>query len=691
MLLCNENAMSDTGYTINNSLRFRSTATAYLDRTFLTPTSQNVYTLSMWVKRGILSTTQNLFGASTNHSLGFNTSNQLVLTINGTAYTSTTILRDPTGWYHIVYRQNGTTYTVYVNNVTVLSGTSVANTAFNTAIMHQIAAANTLNFFDGALAEINFVDGQALTPSSFGQTNPATSVWTALKYVGTYGNNGFYLEFSNTSSVSNLGLDYSGNREYIQAIDSDTDTSGFNNSVTLDKGAGRAGDIAIATVVYGTAVTVNSFTPPTGWTTVNSTANRGIFYKVLDGTEGSTFTFSITYTGSVFDLKSSGVIAIYRYATSSVIVGTLGVETINPIAPSITLTGTRNAIVASASSPNIGTAIIYSRTGFGAGLAIIFSTSFPDIALLLNSLEPAGATGDLTFSATGSITTSAALLFGLTATNNNANNNNWTVNNVSLTATTNLTASYDALIDSPTPEAIAEARPVGNYCIGNPLDRTTTFSLVNANIDTTSGIAQVVGNIPMTSGKWYWEFNVSNTTDSYQGGVYGTTVTTYTIVVQAVNGVRFDRDTGVLERTTNGSTWSTVATGLTTGAYYAFFASITNARTMFINFGQRPFSYTVPTGYQALCTTNLPSTTITTSGTFTGNANANGPFVYLNGTPTAMTINGNAVTWGTHADKLANGFKIRTALTTYNSTGTNTYSVTTTGAPFKYALAQGNP
>ena len=56
-----------------------------------------------------------------------------------------------------------------------------------------------------------------------------------------------------------------------------------------------------------------------------------------------------------------------------------------------------------------------------------------------------------------------------------------------------------------------------------------------------------------------------------------------------------------------------------------------------------------------------------------------------------MTINGNAVTFGTHADKTANGFKLRSSSASYNTAGSNTYSVTSTGASFKHARAQGNP
>jgi hypothetical protein len=208
-----------TGYNLTRSLRFRASASAYLNRTFTTPTSSTIYTWSSWVKRGTLSTTQYLFGASTTTNFGFNSSNNLIVTLNGTtAATTTAVYRDPSSWYHVVYVQNGSAQTIYVNNISVATGTT-ANTVFNTAIAHQLAAANTTNYFDGYLTEVNFIDGQALTPSSFGSTNALTGVWQPAAYTGTYGTNGFYLPFTDNSALttaSNVGLgkDFSGNGNY---------------------------------------------------------------------------------------------------------------------------------------------------------------------------------------------------------------------------------------------------------------------------------------------------------------------------------------------------------------------------------------------------------------------------------------------------------------------------------------------
>jgi hypothetical protein len=205
------NTPAATAVLLTRSLRFRSSASAYLNRTFTTPTSATIWTWSAWVKRGAITGTYRLFGASTTTYLTFNSSDQLNLTLNGTsAATSTAVFRDPSSWYHIVYQQNGSAQTIYVNNVSVATGTTAAS-IFNTAISHQIGAANTSNYFDGYLTEINFIDGQAKTPASFGSTNSTTGVWQPITYTGTYGTNGFYLPFTNTTSTSTLVSDSSGN------------------------------------------------------------------------------------------------------------------------------------------------------------------------------------------------------------------------------------------------------------------------------------------------------------------------------------------------------------------------------------------------------------------------------------------------------------------------------------------------
>jgi hypothetical protein len=201
------------GYSVANSLRFRAANSANFTRTFATPTSATVWTFSVWVKRGALGAARHLLGASTTTFFGFNSSDQLTLSLNGvTAFTSTAVFRDPTAHMHVVYQQNGSAQTCWVNNVSVASGTTAA-AIFNTAIAHTLGASNATNFFDGLMSNVTFVDGQALTPSAFGQTDTSSGQWVPKAYTGTYGTNGFFLEFKDASAATAaaIGKDTSGN------------------------------------------------------------------------------------------------------------------------------------------------------------------------------------------------------------------------------------------------------------------------------------------------------------------------------------------------------------------------------------------------------------------------------------------------------------------------------------------------
>jgi len=229
-----------SGYNLTRSLRFRSSASAYLNRTPASTTNRQKWTWSGWVKRGALGSNDVFFVASdfisTGSGIRFNSSNQLELFLvyTGTVYwnlITTQVFRDPSAWYHIVVALDTTQATAsnrlkfYVNGTQVTSfATStyppLNDTGFinNSTYPHYISRDNT-SYFDGYLAEVNFVDGQALTPSSFGSTNTLTGVWQPAPYTGSYGTNGFILDFEDNSALttsSNVGLgkDTSGNGNY---------------------------------------------------------------------------------------------------------------------------------------------------------------------------------------------------------------------------------------------------------------------------------------------------------------------------------------------------------------------------------------------------------------------------------------------------------------------------------------------
>ena len=202
-----------SGYFLNKSLRFRGSASAYLNRT--ASASISTYTISMWVKRGTLTSNyQYLFshpnsGNTDGYGLAFNQTTDTLYYYNGTAQATTAAYRDPAAWYHIVFSNNAGSFTIYVNGVSVKTGTATAIPSGAVMNLGRYGYSSTY-YFDGEQAEINFIDGQALAPTSFGAYS-IYNQWLPIRYAGTYGTNGFYLPFTNTASTSTLVADSSGN------------------------------------------------------------------------------------------------------------------------------------------------------------------------------------------------------------------------------------------------------------------------------------------------------------------------------------------------------------------------------------------------------------------------------------------------------------------------------------------------
>ena len=229
------------GYEISRSVRLRSSASAYFNRTPGSATNRQTWTWSGWCKVGTISVARALFSAgadgSNYTSIDWRADNRIQLYSNtagsivGSIVWDPMVFRDPSAWYHIVIVCDTTNATqtsrfrFYVNGVqfTTISGTGGennwpaqnANTNINNTVAHSLGrkqhGAN--EYFDGYLTENNFIDGQALTPSSFGETDAITGVWKPKKYTGTYGTNGFFLNFSDNSAATAaaIGKDYSGN------------------------------------------------------------------------------------------------------------------------------------------------------------------------------------------------------------------------------------------------------------------------------------------------------------------------------------------------------------------------------------------------------------------------------------------------------------------------------------------------
>jgi hypothetical protein len=267
-------------YQIDQSLRFNSADSAYLNRTPGSSGSTTTWTISTWVKRASLGAAQMIWSAGTSGitTLSFQSDDTLRLRNSTVEYITNWRFRDPSAWYHIVVKWDTTNGTqadraiIYVNGVALGTGdystydkaTSSEASTWNTNVAHNLGryAFNGTSYLGGYLAEINFIDGSALTPSSFGETDLITGAWIPKKYSGSYGTNGFYLTFADNSNTTaaTLGKDYSGN----------------GNNWTPNS----------FSVTAGTGNDVLSDTPTTNWATILST-NPTYGYETTTFTDGN--------------------------------------------------------------------------------------------------------------------------------------------------------------------------------------------------------------------------------------------------------------------------------------------------------------------------------------------------------------------------------------------------------------------
>ena len=302
-VLNNSNAISTGGadYNLESSLRLRSSATAYLSRTNTsTVTNNKILTYSAWIKRGKLTTFDSfLFGnaSGANMYCYFETAaDKISFAGNSVNFETTASFRDTSAWYHIVIALDQTQTTreagikIYVNGVEQAGTFSGSAWVQNTAWLMNTASTPVLlgkqgglsRYFDGYMTEINFVDGQALTPSDFGETDTTTGVWKPKEYTGTYGTNGFYLPMNGSKEAYTAdylviagggggGASYGGGGG-AGGYQTSTATLAISTTYTITVGGGGAGSTSSA--LRGTQGS-NSVLSGTGITTITSTGGGG--------------------------------------------------------------------------------------------------------------------------------------------------------------------------------------------------------------------------------------------------------------------------------------------------------------------------------------------------------------------------------------------------------------------------------
>jgi len=265
MIILGTNSIKDTGYNVDNSLRFDDAGSDYLRTSgFGTPTSSKKMTISFWTKRANLGINTRTISATTSGNsrdgLMFNTSDKILFFLNNAPagnLVTTRVFRDTSAWYHFVIAIDTTQGTasnrvkIYVNGVQETSfdsgGDGIVYPDENYDILgfgqnkeQTIGADNSgggsNEIYAGYMAEFCFIDGLQLAPTSFGEFGEDSGIWKPIDVSGlTFGNNGYYLDFENSGA---LGADVSGNTNNfsvnnLTATDQSTDTC-TNNFATLN-------------------------------------------------------------------------------------------------------------------------------------------------------------------------------------------------------------------------------------------------------------------------------------------------------------------------------------------------------------------------------------------------------------------------------------------------------------------------
>ena len=241
-------AAADAGYVIPKSLRFNSGDSAHLSKTFASTGNRRTWTWSAWVKLDVASGAQNFFAAY-NGSYAIDSFIQFyydgssdtfnVYQGSSLVWKSTEVLRDPAAWYHLVIAFDTTQSTaddrlkVYLNSKQLTRATGAGfsqNTeyAINNNIPHRIGTySGSTEFFKGLMADIQFIDGQQLAPTDFGETRSSDGVWVPKEASFTSLNDG--TTWSTNVSASTGSIAYAS-----LGFDGNTTTAAYANSSASD-------------------------------------------------------------------------------------------------------------------------------------------------------------------------------------------------------------------------------------------------------------------------------------------------------------------------------------------------------------------------------------------------------------------------------------------------------------------------
>ena len=292
MIILGTNSIKDTGYDVANSCRFNSAGDDKMDRTIESPTLGTKFTFSTWIKKDLNGDYHHILTSSANPGnfdiIRFDNSDNLQVIFQGGGDTLTTNrkFRDVAAFYNIVVAVDTTQGTaanrvkIYINGTQETSFSTETYPDQNLVVNYQVSGktlrigANTWDTstghekLGGVICETVFIDGVAHAPTDFGEFDEDSGIWKPIDVSGlTFGNNGFYLDFEDSSA---LGNDAAGSNNFtvnnLTAIDQSTDTctNNFATGNPLDNGCGKAPTFSEGNLKYVSASTFNFALPTIG-------------------------------------------------------------------------------------------------------------------------------------------------------------------------------------------------------------------------------------------------------------------------------------------------------------------------------------------------------------------------------------------------------------------------------------------
>ena len=311
------------GYEISNSLRFNDADSPHLTRTPSSSGNRRTWTMSCWFKKCEDGLNHTLFSTTGTQDIRFASNERLLVYGESKSILNTNrLFRDPSAWYHIVVATDTTQSTssnrvkLYVNGTQETDFETNSQPSqnydwnFNHTVEQGIGERVTTGGLNphGYLADFHWIDGQQLDPTYFGETND-NGVWIPKKYTGTYGTNGFFMEFQQTGTSANssgIGADTSGNDNHLTPanlaatdITEDTPTNNFATLVptlnmTLSEGNVKA---TTSRTSYWDGIHASIGVTSGKWYFETKASNAAGTFRVKSGVVGNPETFTFLYNG----------------------------------------------------------------------------------------------------------------------------------------------------------------------------------------------------------------------------------------------------------------------------------------------------------------------------------------------------------------------------------------------------------